>query len=128
MKENRNDKTLRPILRRWDSTAIILAIVIGVGIFRVPAEITNRRSSPSLIIFAWLAGGTICLLGAFCYGELASTFPQTGGNYVYLNKSYGRPLAFLYAWPELLVIHPDSIAAVSFIGAEHIVSFYALIF
>ena len=42
---------------------LIIAIVIGVGIFRVPSEVAQYISSPLLIIFAWIVGGIICLLG-----------------------------------------------------------------
>jgi len=113
----------RKILGRWDSVAIIIAIVIGVGIFRVPAEVSKYLSSPSLIFLAWLLGGIISLLGTFCYAELSASFPKTGGNYIYLRESYGLWAGFLFGWAELLVIRTGSIAAVSFISAEYLQSF-----
>ena len=113
----------RKILGRWDSVAIIIAIVIGVGIFRVPAEVAKYLNSPNLIVLAWLSGGLISLLGALCYAELSSSFPKTGGNYIYLRESYGLCVGFLFGWTELLVIRTGSIAAVSFIFAEYLQSF-----
>jgi amino acid transporter len=106
----------------WDSVAVITAIVIGVGIFRVPAEIAGYLNSPYLILFAWFLGGCISMLGAFCYAELSSSFPKTGGNYVYLKDSYGPLAGFLFGWTELLVIRTGSIAAVSFISAQYLQS------
>lgn len=117
---------LKKILGRWDSVAIIIAIVIGVGIFRVPAEVAKYLNSPNLIALAWLLGGIISLLGAFCYAELSSTFPETGGNYIYLHKSYGPLVGFLFGWAELLVIRTGSIAAVSFVFAEYLQSFLSI--
>ncbi|MBD3427084.1 MAG: amino acid permease [Candidatus Omnitrophica bacterium] len=114
---------LKIVLGRWDSVAIVIAIVIGVGIFRVPSEVATYIKSPWLIMVAWLAGGLISLVGALCYAELASTFPETGGNYVYLKKSYGPLTAFLFGWSELLVIRAGSLAAVAFIFAEYLASF-----
>ena len=114
---------LRKTLGRWDSVAFNIAIVIGVGIFRVPSEVSLHLQSPDLILLAWLCGGIISLLGAICYGELASSFPQTGGNYIYLRESYGPCLAFLFGWTELLVIRTGSIAAVAFVSAEYLQSF-----
>lgn len=114
---------LRKILGRWDSVAIIIAIVIGVGIFRVPAEVSKYLSSPILILLAWLLGGIISLLGTLCYAELSASFPKTGGNYIYLRESYGLWAGFLFGWTELLVIRTGSIAAVSFISAEYLQSF-----
>lgn len=126
MEENNTKTDLKPILGQWDSIAIILAIVIGVGIFRVPAEVSHYLKSPLLIMLAWIVGGVICLIGAACYAELSSSFPQTGGNYVYLKKSYGPLTAFLFGWSELLVIRTGSIAAIAFICAEYLCSFLSL--
>lgn len=110
----------------WDSTAIIIGIVIGVGIFRVPAEVAKYLPSPELILLAWLLGGAFSLIGAGCYSELSSSFPETGGDYVYLKKSYGPMAGFLYSWTCLLVMRTGAIAAVAFIFAEYFVSFLSL--
>ena len=116
-------KELKRILGRWDSIAIVIAIVIGVGIFRVPAEVARYLHSPKIILLAWFAGGLIVLLGALCYGELSSSFPKTGGNYIYLKQAYGPGVGFLFGWAELLVIHTGSVAAVSFVAAEYLRKF-----
>jgi amino acid transporter len=121
-----NQQTLKKTLGRWDSVAINIAIVVGVGIFRVPSEVSLYLKSPDVILLAWLCGGIISLLGALCYGELSSSFPQTGGNYIYLRESYGPCLAFLFGWTELLVIRTGSIAAVSFVFAEYFQSFLSI--
>jgi basic amino acid/polyamine antiporter, APA family len=116
----------RKVLNRWDSVAIITAIVVGVGIYRVPAEVAGFLRSPSLMILAWLLGGIISLLGALCYAELSSSFPKTGGNYVYLRESYGDLPGFLFGWTELLVIRAGSIAAIAFVAAEYLSSLFSL--
>ncbi|MFH1506954.1 MAG: amino acid permease [Candidatus Omnitrophota bacterium] len=113
-------------LSRWDSVAIITAIVIGVGIFRVPAEVAKLLQSPTLMLIAWFLGGLISLLGALCYAELSASFPKTGGNYIYLRESYGKWVAFLFGWTELLVIRAGSIAAIAFISAEYLRSLLAI--
>ncbi|MGD2279501.1 MAG: amino acid permease [Candidatus Omnitrophota bacterium] len=114
------------VLGLWDSVAILIGVVIGVGIFRVPYEIARYLSSPAMILLAWLFGGIFSLMGASCYSELASSFPETGGDYVYLKKSYGLLPGFLYGWTCLLVMRTGAIAAVAFIFAEYLASFLAL--
>ena len=94
-----------------------------MGVFRVPSEVARYLTSPFLIILAWLSGGIICLLGALSYSELASSIPETGGNYIYLRESFGKAIAFLFGWTEGLVIRPGSIVAVAFIFAEYLRSF-----
>ena len=111
MDTNNTRNDLKAVLGRWDAVAIVLAIVIGVGIFRVPAETARYLQSPSLMLLAWVTGGAISFLGALCYAELSSSFPETGGNYVYLKKSYGPAVAFLFGWSELVVIGAGSILA-----------------
>ncbi len=123
--QNNNQQGLKRVLGGWDSIAVSIAIVIGVGIFRVPSEVAKYLISPTLVILAWLLGGIISLLGAFCYAELSSSFPKTGGNYIYLRESYGPWAGFLFGWIELLVIRTGSIAAISFILAEYLQSFFS---
>ncbi|MCG2714170.1 MAG: amino acid permease [Candidatus Omnitrophica bacterium] len=117
---------LKTRLSRWDSVAVITAIVIGVGIFRVPAEVAKFLKSPALMLLAWFLGGIISLLGALCYAELSSSLPKTGGSYVYLRESYGKWAAFLFGWTEVLVIRAGSIAAIAFISAEYLRSLLAI--
>ena len=116
----------KKVLGRWDSIAINIAIVIGVGIFRVPSEVAKYLGSSNLIILAWFTGGVISLLGALCYAELSSSFPKTGGSYIYLRESYGSLTGFLFGWVNLLVVSTGSIAAVSFIFAEYLQSFLSI--
>ena len=99
--------------------AISIGIVIGVGIFRVPAEVAKCLPSGPLILLAWLVGGLISLMGALCYAELSATFPETGGDYVYLRNGYGKLVAFLYAWTQLTIIRTGSIATISYLFADY---------
>ena len=107
-------------LRFWDSVAINVGIVIGVGIFKTPAEVAKHLDSSGLILLAWVIGGIISLLGVFCYAELSSRFPQTGGTYVFLREAYGKFVGFLYGWAEFSINRAASIAAVAYIFASYL--------
>jgi amino acid transporter len=109
-----------------DSVAIIVGVVIGVGIFRVPASIAEYLSSPLLVLGVWVAGGLLALCGGLCYAELSAAFPRTGGDYVYLRQSYGPGLGFLFGWTQLLVIRPGNVAGIAFIFAEYAAYFVPL--
>lgn len=111
---------LKRQLRFWDSVAITVGVVIGVGIFRVPSEVAGHLSSSGLILLAWLFGGLISLLGVLCYAELSSQFPETGGTYVFLREAYGKFIGFLYGWAELAINRGASIAAVAYIFAAYL--------
>lgn len=111
--------TTKKILGRWDSVAISIGIVVGVGIFRVPSEIAQQLQSPSLILAAWLLGALISFAGALCYAELVCLYPESGGDYVYLRQAYGKLTGFLFAWSELLITRTGSVAAVALLFGEY---------
>ena len=118
------DKT-RPIegLKRtlgfWDSVAIVIGSVVGTGIFRTPSEICRYLSDPGWVLFAWFLGGAIAFLGTLCYSELSSTFPETGGTYVYLKYAFGSWMGFLFGWSELALMRTASMASVSYAFGEY---------
>lgn len=107
----------------WDSVAINVGVIIGVGIFRTPGSIAQHLDSSALILLAWLLGALIALVGGLCYAELASVLPHTGGNYVYLREAYGRPMGFIFGWVEFTIMRAGSIAGVAYIFANYLQNF-----
>lgn len=114
---------LKKHLRFWDSVAISVGIVIGVGIFRTPGQVAKYLDSAPLILIAWSVGLLISLLGVLCYAELSSRYPHTGGTYVYLREAYGKFTAFIYGWAEFSINRAASIAAVAYILAAYLKNF-----
>ncbi len=104
---------LKRQLGRNTAVAIIIAEVIGVGIFLTPAGMIHDIRAPGWLLVVWLIMGTMALCGALCYGELAARFPAAGGNYVYLREAFGLRVAFLYGWMALLVMDPGVTAALA---------------
>ncbi len=96
-------------------TALVIGEVIAVGIFLTPAGMASSLGSPFWLLVVWLVMGAMALTGALCYGELAARFPDVGGGYVYLRRTYGPAAAFLYGWKCLLVMDPG-ITAVLAVG------------
>ncbi len=107
----------------WDSVAINVGIIIGVGIFRTPGAVAQFVDSPPIILFAWFLGGLIALLGVLCYAELSGRFPETGGTYIFLRESYGRLASFVFGWVEFSILRAASIAAVAYIFTAYLHNF-----
>jgi amino acid transporter len=103
----------------WDAVAIIVGIVIGSGIFRLPSFVAGNVDSSTLFLLLWVAGGAISFIGALVYSELASSFPSAGGDYHFLMRAYGRPVAFLFAWARMTVMQTGSIALVAFVFGDY---------
>jgi len=106
-------------LSLMDTTAITVGIVIGAGIFSFPGLVAGFLGRPDLIIAVWIAGGLLSLIGALCFAELATAFPDTGGEYHFLHRAYGRDCAFMYGWARMTVIQTGSIATLSFVFGDY---------
>lgn len=102
-----------------DATSIIVGIVIGVGIYETSPVIAAAVSTPAWLIGIWLIGGLLSLIGALCYTELATRFPEEGGDYVYLTRAWGRRTGFLFAWAGFWIVRPANIGAIAFIFAHY---------
>jgi amino acid transporter len=75
--------------------------------------------SAGLTLAVWVAGGLLALVGALCVAELATTWPQAGGPYVYLSETLGRGCGFAYAWVEFWIVRPGNLGAVAFVLAKY---------
>lgn len=102
-----------------DAIAIVVGIVIGPGIFKTPSIVASYSSNELMTLSLWVLGGIISLMGALCYAELTSTYPNAGGEYHYLVRSFGKKLAFLFAWARMTVIQTGSIVMLAFIIGDY---------
>jgi amino acid transporter len=106
-------------LTLFDSTSIIVGIIIGSGMYKTAPLIAASVPGSLAVIGVWLAGGMFALIGSLCYAELAAMFPAEGGDYVFLSRAYGRPMGLLFAWCELWVVRPGSIGSLAFVFADY---------
>ncbi len=113
------ETTPRPVLGLRDAIGLIVGTIVGVGIFRTPSLVAEHAGSASVALIAWVAGGLVSLLGALCYAELASTYPNTGGDYHYLTRAFGWRLGFLFAWARLTVVQTGAIALLAFVLGDY---------
>ena len=123
-RENHDNKARR--LSALDAISIVLGVVIGSGIFGLPALVAGNSPGPMAMLGLWLAGGAISLLGAFCYAELATAYPDEGGDYHFLRRAYGREIGFLFVWGRMTVIQTGAIAAAAFIAGNYFTGIYPL--
>jgi len=113
-------------LSLWDTVSIIIGIVIGAGIYETAPLVFSNVPSPAVGLAVWLAGGLLSLVGALCYAELASAFPKSGGDYVYLTQAYGRSAGFQFGWCQLSVLMTGSIGMMAYIFADYAARLWGL--
>jgi len=118
--------SLIPALGIFSATMLVAGGVIGSGIFRKPGVMAAQVGSPEVLLGVWLMAGLISLLGTLSNAELAAMMPQTGGQYLFLQRAYGPFVAFLYGWALFAVIQSGSIAALSYVFAEYATQLVAL--
>lgn len=95
------------------ASSIVIGIVIGSGIFLVPAEMIQAAGSARLVYLAWIVGGIFSFFGAVTYAELGAMKPQAGGEYIYIRDAYGPLAGFLTGWTWTILVKPTSLAAIS---------------
>jgi APA family basic amino acid/polyamine antiporter len=113
-------------LTLWQTSSIVIGIMIGTAIFIVPAEITRAVGSPELALAVWAAGGLLSLFGALTFAELAAMMPQAGGQYVYLREAYGPLVSFLCGWSFFTAAQTGGISVLAVGFAEYLAEFVPL--
>ncbi|MGO1721601.1 MAG: APC family permease [Sphingobacterium sp.] len=125
-KKNRSENRPKQVLTVTDAVVVIVGIVVGAGIFKTPSIVAGNTGSWEVFLTVWIIGGLVSLIGAMCYAELTTTFPNTGGDYHFIHRAFGRHLAFLFAWARMSVIQTGSIALLAFIVGDYVSELYRL--
>ncbi len=118
MSQNRPSE-LRREIGLVSATALVIANMIGSGIFTTSGFILAELGSPTAVLVCWLLGGLFALAGALCYGELGAMLPRAGGEYAYLRASFGPLPAFVSGWISLIVGFSAPIAAAAIAFATY---------
>lgn len=93
------------------ATALVVANIIGAGIFTTTGFQTADLGHPGIIFLLWIVGGVLALCGALCYAELGAAMPRAGAEYAYLRDTYGPLLGFMSAFVSLVAGFSAPVAA-----------------
>ncbi len=99
--EGESHGNLRQHLSAWDLVGFGIGIVIGTGIFTLTGLQAKNNAGPAVTI-SFLIAGTVALLAALCYAELASAVPTAGSSYTYSYTTIGEIFAWIIAWDLIL--------------------------
>ncbi|MDP6151336.1 MAG: amino acid permease, partial [Gammaproteobacteria bacterium] len=106
-----SDQVLLSHIRFRSATALVIANVIGAGVFTTTGFQAADLGNPTLILALWLLGGLLAYCGALCFSELGAAMPAAGAEYVYLRETYGRAFGFMSAFVSLIAGFSAPIAA-----------------
>ncbi|MCC6492079.1 MAG: amino acid permease [Pirellulales bacterium] len=103
----------------WDAVSLVIGIVVGTAIFRTAPLVFQNAAGPWRALAAWGLGGVLSLVGALCYGELATTYARNGGDYEYLTQAYGRWAGFLFGWAQLVAVWTASVGTMAYAFGDY---------
>jgi basic amino acid/polyamine antiporter, APA family len=106
-----NENSLTRKLGLFPATNIVIANMIGAGIFTTSGLLMSGLNDPVLMLVLWIVGGVIALCGALSYGELGAVMPEAGGEYRFLSELYHPIFGFLSGWVSFTVGFSAPIAA-----------------
>jgi len=105
------EEQLQRKLGLFPVTNIVIANMIGAGIFTTSGLLMSGLNNPVLMLVLWGIGGIIALCGALSYGELGAAMPGAGGEYLFLSRLYHPVFGFLSGWVSFVVGFSAPIAA-----------------
>jgi len=117
---NESENGLSRTLGLFPLTNIVIANMIGAGIFTTSGLLMQDLNSPFVMLLLWIAGGIIALCGALCYSELGAAMPYAGGEYIFLSKLFHPISGFLSGWVSFFVGFSAPIAASAIGFSEYI--------
>src|SRR3954447_9425632 len=78
------------------AAALVVASMVGTGVFTITGELLGPLRSPVLVLTAWAVSGVLALCGAAVYAELGTMMPRVGGEYGYLSRACGAGAGFMW--------------------------------
>ncbi len=116
---NNSERKLKRQVGLFTVTNIVVANIIGAGIFTTTGYIMVYLRNPLLMLALWLVGGIIAFCGAFSFGELGAAYPEAGGEYYFITRQFHPLPGFLSGWLSLIVGFSAPIAASAIGSAEY---------
>lgn len=101
------------------ATSVIIANMIGTGVFASLGFQLLDIQSPFVILLLWAVGGLTALFGALSYAELGAALPRSGGEYNFLSRIYHPMLGFVTGWVSVTIGFAAPVALVSILFATY---------
>lgn len=122
MEGDRQRLTLKREVGIIGAVSFIAGTMIGSGIFISPQYLLSTIGSPGASLIIWACGGVIAMLGGLCYAELGTLIPESGAEYIYILKTAGKVVAFLFLFSFIIVMRPASATGIALSFAEYVVA------
>ncbi|MEX0617639.1 MAG: amino acid permease [Pseudohongiellaceae bacterium] len=127
VKTTRSSPALARLVNLRSATALVVANIIGAGVFTTTGFQAAALGHPGFIFMLWLVGGLLAWCGAMCYAELGAMMPEAGAEYVYLRETFGKAIGFMSAFVSLVAGFSAAIAAALEALISYLTAFYPVL-
>lgn len=103
----------------FSATMLVVASMVGTGVFTTSGFLLADLQSPWLVLLAWLVGGGLATCGALCYGALARRLPESGGEYLFLSRTVHPAAGAMAGWISIVVGFAAPLAATALAFGEY---------
>ena len=110
---------MRTYYSKKAATSVIIANMIGTGVFTSIGFQLMDIQSTFLLVLLWTVGGIAALCGAATYAELGSALPRSGGEYNFLGRIYHPLAGFISGWISTVIGFAAPIAAVALAFSDY---------
>ena len=110
---------MRATFKPRAAIALIVANMIGTGVFTSLGFQLLDITSPFAILMLWVIGGVAALCGALTYAELGTRLPRSGGEYNFLSEIYHPAAGFVSGWVSATIGFAAPIAAVAIAFSDY---------
>lgn len=100
---------------------VIVGCIIGSGIFASPKGVLQHSGSIGLSLLVWFGCGIFSMIGAYCFTELGTMIPKSGGDYAYILEAFGDIIGFLRLWVESIIVRPCTVAIVALTFSYYVI-------
>jgi APA family basic amino acid/polyamine antiporter len=108
------------VLSGFDVATIMVAVTIGAGIFSAPHLIAGHLGDLRIVLLCWIGGAVFALVGCLVYAEVGARIPETGGEVVYLERAFGRPVGLVFVWIEFFLVAPSARVGLGLVAATYL--------
>ena len=97
---------------------LVVSSIIGSGVYKKAGKMSLELGSPKLVLLAWVLAGVVSLFGALSNAEIAGMMADSGGEYVYFRRIYGRFMSFIFGWSIFSIIKTASVSSIAYVFAQ----------
>ena len=107
--------------------AMVVGIVVGSGVFFKAQNILNATDGDMpLGILAWLIGGAVMIVCAYCFAAMATKYEKVNGLVDYAEAACGKKYAYMTGWFMTMIYYPCITSVLAWLSARYTLEVFGM--